>query len=228
MSSIDSNIPSYNAYAPIMSKKADVLKLLFIDIQEDDKEALFIRNTVSNYGSREGFKDKLKGVVYRLIQCVKAIFGKSDWNKAIKILLPKIMNEQFSTYDRLNRSINFKCESWQENIENTMKNAVHKSNNLPQNPSKEKFLKGVVKDNSLKIKNLKSTQKKLENFVKKHADVRLRSFVACTYISMDISDQGPGLNDKIAEIEDRMDKKFINSNKYESFLTNLKVQIEAN
>jgi len=58
----------------------------FDDSEASEVESKTIENMINGYRYRKGFSDKVKGCVYRIVQFIKSIFGKSDWNKAFKIL----------------------------------------------------------------------------------------------------------------------------------------------
>ncbi|MEC7840509.1 MAG: hypothetical protein VX777_10770 [Chlamydiota bacterium] len=49
----------------------------------DDKTEAAINGAINGYRCRKGFSDKIKGMVYRIVQMFKAIFKKSDWHKAL-------------------------------------------------------------------------------------------------------------------------------------------------
>jgi len=57
------------------------------DGQKFSKESNeILAKAINGYRYRKGFIDNLKGIVYRVVQFVKAIFGASDWNKAVNVL----------------------------------------------------------------------------------------------------------------------------------------------
>jgi len=199
-------------------KNETVLEVLRRKYVPEGENSSFIINTISNYGSRKGFKAKLKGLVYRVIQCVKAIFGRSNWNKAVKLTL--IMNAQQEIFDELESDRNESYTAYQSLINKNDESFIEFKQDLPTEEVKA-FPKNRKVQLS-KVKRLKSVQKKLANVMKKHADSVLRSYVNCTRIK----DESSNIELKVDTIVSGADEVFTSTSKYTKTIENLTQEIK--
>lgn len=92
-----------------------------------------IANVINGYGKRDGLIDQISGVVYRIFNAIKALFGQSDWQVAKKSIIKCLENH---TGIALMKSVG-NVLGGQKQIEQEMKKIL--------NPKSEALLQAYVK-----------------------------------------------------------------------------------
>jgi len=130
-----------------------------------DKQTKVIENAINGYRHRRGFSDKLKGLGYRIVQFVKAIFGKSDWNKALNTLSEFNFNETDVIYLNENEDsqfMNVKSALFQAkeagNVNEKDYNKFITTKNKAKKLYLDHFMKTIIGFTKQKIKCLESVE----------------------------------------------------------------------